>query len=178
MKSINLNCCLKDQPLTASLAAWLLIFYKEDYWIDNREYDMLREAVITTLKTETLPKLAKISSSRIDPRIVLSDIHSCSHNNPILLYSDYSELINNLKTSRISLVDDRNEAEVVLVLEPVKNFLSIPISQKICQFPYEGGLVRKVVSYFSLDKDYDSSTSVRNTFVSLTLILSYRTYYH
>jgi hypothetical protein len=43
----------------------------------------------------------------------------------------------------IRFVDSPEEADFLLLFENISNFLSIPLHQRVNQFPYEGGLVRK-----------------------------------
>jgi len=134
------------KSLTASFVAWILaIFDDESLW----PKDGIREQFIAGAQqacdyyhlTERVSKEVKIKE---DPRS--KEILAFTRPQVVKVYTDYEILLKEVKLTSdyFVFVDTPEEADYLLVFSQIKNFMSIPISQKVCQFPYESALIRKV----------------------------------
>ena len=62
---------------------------------------------------------------------------------PIRIFTDSSTVRRTLRSQLFEFTDEISEADVLFMVNHVKNFLELPITQIVSQFPFEGGLVRK-----------------------------------
>lgn len=134
------------RPLTASLVAWLLaIFDDESMWPKDGTREQFIAAVNQSCdyfhQQSKLPKDVKLKQ---DPR--LKDIKEVTYPQVVKVFTDYEVLLNEVKLSSkwFTFVNSAEESDYLLTFSHVKNYLSIPIHQKVCQFPYESSLIRKV----------------------------------
>mmetsp|Transcript_40972 Transcript_40972/g.41843 ORF Transcript_40972/g.41843 Transcript_40972/m.41843 type:complete len:542 (-) Transcript_40972:78-1703(-) len=135
---------LNGEALSVSKAAWLIARYPHDRWADPLEYEALLNAIQPQLQTSL-----NVSGNPRQPRIDRRDLSTCpirnGNDSPIRLYSEYDKVIENYVGKNVQIVPNADEKEVdaLLLVSPVKDFFSLPSSQLICQFPFEGGLVHK-----------------------------------
>ena len=89
--------------------------------------------------------------SRKDSRNDIWEIHnppdsSIERNDKdIKIYADYDFARMTLK--QYNIVDNIEDADFLLTASHLTNFYALPMHLKLCQFPYEGGFVRKVYHY-------------------------------
>ena len=158
------------KSLTISRACMLLSMFPEPHsWMHVSEFEMLSSGVenakmevegnrtcsssSNTNKEATLP-----SDPREEPLESLQAGSSCKSSSSGMrktkIYCDYQLILDLVGkedadvgldpfTSRYEFVCDKSDADFLLILEHVRNFLSLPLYQRVCQFPYEGGIVRK-----------------------------------
>ena len=157
--------------MTISKAALLLSAYpNREHWVHNSEYDMLSDG-LTAAKKEA-SEGNKASSATTKPQTLRSDPREVPSKRPnesecwasssgngggqtkVKIYSDYSLVLDLVAkeepnngvgpfTSRFEFVNDKTDADFLLILEHVKDFMELPSHQRVCQFPFEGGIVRK-----------------------------------
>jgi hypothetical protein len=137
------------RPLTASLVAWLLaLFDDEEMWPKDGTREQFITAVNQTCdyfhQQSLQPKEVK---HKQDPR--LKELTTVSRPQVVKVYTDYEVLLKEVKISseHFEFVNSAEESDYLLTFSQVKNFLSIPIHQKVCQFPYESSLIRKVIGF-------------------------------
>lgn len=144
-KLVSLNLLVVNQPniqLTASLAAWLLTLVPEDLWEDS-ELSMLRDGVVAACK-HFKELTTERSVAKCDPRFEKDGQTLANRTPPITIYTDYDLILSTGVPAFLKLVDSVSEADFIYTVKNVSNFLSLPLNQRICQFPYEAGLIRKV----------------------------------
>lgn len=139
---ISLNDLQAVTPLTISLASWILSTCSEI--LSASERDALDAAVQQAMAAATLEntKLNDVdtnyrSDNRGPPSVPKPP--SVEH---LKLYTDYDYLVRLTIPRKFTLVETPDEADYLFLVNNVKNFYSI--HQRVSQFPYEGGLVRKV----------------------------------
>eukprot|EP01036_Dinobryon_divergens_P025701 gene25703-34278_t len=131
--------------LTVSKAAWLLAaFPYSAQWKDIHEFNYLNHAVSTGLQEAKKQHSGPTSSPElVDPRSPIA--FSVTSSPVVAIYTDYPVARDVLsRSSSFKLVDTSDEAaDFLLVTAHIRDFLSLSPAQRVCQFPYEGGLVRK-----------------------------------
>jgi hypothetical protein len=138
---------LENRPLTLSVGAWLLAVYPPHEWENVQEYEMVRSGV-AAVQTADLPAVPAITKERRDPRIPSpvkesGSLSAADQSIIVKIYSDYADVLQYIPSTRFSLVETQDEADVALLVGHVGNFLKLPKHLIVCQFPYEGGFVRK-----------------------------------
>ena len=159
---------LPGKPLTISKAALLLSAYpNRTCWTHESEYKMLCDALTAAKKEAAEAEKANSSSSdqqtlRSDPRQLPPEwpegsgsvSYGSDGRGKIKIYTDYQLIVDLVAKeevdrgidpfcSRFDFVNDRSEADYLLIMEHVKDYLNLPPRQRVCQFPFEGGIVRK-----------------------------------
>jgi hypothetical protein len=107
-------------------------------------------------KDKRLDELGEMVQSLKDKKQAISSSLS-SLRDPIVvkIYSNYEAILQlpflmgyfDKKSKRhyeLQLTKNREEADFLFLTEQVKDFYSIPLQQRVNQFPYEGSLIRKV----------------------------------
>jgi hypothetical protein len=149
---MQLGESLQGKPLTLSIGAWMLASHPQrSQWRYDQEFDMVHSAILGASDTArdplALPCVPTPSQHRSDPRGEIKD--SAPEEDkavaPVIkLFTDYDEALKTkLPRDMFELVDNASDADFLLLVANVKDFLSIPPRQRISQFPYEGGFVRK-----------------------------------
>ncbi len=140
------NLAYAQKPFTVSLASWLLHFFDNSTLWPTEVRDSLQHAINQACvefhrkKGNPLPPTA----SRVDPRV--EQINQLPERpSRIKIFTDYEVLLKEvtLKSSNIELVPTEEEADFIFTTRQMKDFLKMPIHQRICQFPYEAALIRK-----------------------------------
>ena len=138
----------EGKNLTRAWAAILLsIFDDPRLWEDPREYEMILAGV--QCSDEPLPLASKVSE-RKDSRPFNAEEETAKPP-PITIFTNYPHLqlqedpegCCDDSSFSFQFISERENADFLFVLENVTNFYSISERQRICQFPYEGGYVRK-----------------------------------
>jgi hypothetical protein len=66
----------------------------------------------------------------------------------VRIFTDYEVLTEALTTipmpKGLIYVEKEEEADFVFTCRHVRNFLQLPLHQRVCQFPYEAAIIRKV----------------------------------
>lgn len=149
MEQINLGYFqLRNKSLTVSLASWLLEYFHETHWWETNTLNSFTSAIASACKQfkETLlaPKSIGLpkKDSNLQERI---DYVSTLKSATLRVYSDYEVAKDILSHSKfVEFVNSLSDSEFALTLGHVKDFITMPINQRICQFPFEAGLIRKV----------------------------------
>lgn len=153
--ALSLSSLQQEKALTISRAAWLLYtFPDEDAWLNVEEHNYIKSAVMSAAPLENTVLLDDLpmaddskDSMKYDPRgtddMSIFTWNHQSSKQKIKVFCDYEVLeeINEYLID-IELVKTKEEANFWLICEQIKNFLTIPSSVRVCQFPYEGGYVR------------------------------------
>lgn len=153
MTSINIQAyLLTGKPLTVSIAAWFLeVFNKPEQW-DRGLLDNFQQGIAHACDQheKQLKERAK-PMDRKDPRA--DQIAILPKKDKHLIFTDY-EVAKEIPLRNVDLafIDDKDAADFILTAVQVKNFLNMPIHQRICQFPYEGALVRKDLILLTIRK--------------------------
>lgn len=148
----------KNGNLSISFAALCLSIYKDlEEWSNVDEYNMISSALVEPMSKAPTFFASSKSSDIVDPRGEFNYSWPQNRSRP-RVYTDHPQLLELIKLeltfdevsrytlpfhSRFDFVLFPVDADFVLTLQHTRNFLSIPEHQRICQFPYEGGLVRK-----------------------------------
>lgn len=134
--------------LTVSLAAWLLAYFPESSAWDISQYQSLVagvEAACSQSRSATAPKPLSKADSQVAERTAKFPMADAI----VKVYTDYDvakELLN--APEIIQLVKTEKEADFILTVAHYKAFTSLPLHQRVCQFPYEAAFVRKVLLQF------------------------------
>ena len=137
------------KPLTLSLAAAVAAYYGPEAFLNPQEHAFVLDAIE---KAGTVPPLVPATAARRDHSPV--ERRTFRLGDPVRVFTDY-ELLRDLlqvgelgkeTSSSFVLAEQREDADLLCLVSHVKNFLSLPSHQRINQFPFEGGLVRKVTS--------------------------------
>lgn len=134
---------------TVSLAAWLLAFFNDESLWQEAYLQNFKAGIEQSCQQYHLtPPTPPQTQTKKDPRC--EQIKEVQQPAVIKIYTDY-DLCKALpfNSPYFEFVDDQNQADFLLIFKQVKDFLNIPIRQKICQFPYESCLIRKVISNIS-----------------------------
>ena len=124
--------------------------------------------IVQGLEAQPKPLLLPMSNStqRSDPRGEVTSscigcVETSGQSGRITVYTDYSlikelvevEIANSSDpslstsscpfTSRYRFIESREDADFLFILEHVRDFVRFPRLQRVCQFPFEGGLVCK-----------------------------------
>ena len=164
MKKYTLNEQLqKGRPLTISLAAAIVAYHGRVSFENIEEYDYLLANVNKTIDyplpcaTEiTLPRKQPVSYA--NPTLTNNKTACDDTGIVIKVFTDYDVIVDVFKLFvtnvcgtdiitdfnwKFELVDSKDDADYLFLTEHIRNFFSIPHSQRVNQFPYEGGFVRK-----------------------------------
>jgi hypothetical protein len=90
-------------------------------------------------------------SGRKDDRS--DEINAVPKKDVVTIYTEYDVAKEiELDSRYFQFTEDKDTADFLLLPLQVKNFLTLPVHQRVNQFPYEGALVRKVriITYFIL----------------------------
>lgn len=141
---LNLGALLNGKQLTLSSAAWLLARYPDPIMWEVKEYNMVHGAVEAALaQIKSLPCIPDIDELRMDKRVPQISM-STTLGAPMKVFTDYSDARRHVEAADyLQLVETVEEADFLLVLKQVTNFMHTPLNQFIGQYPYEGGFVRK-----------------------------------
>ena len=143
------------KPLTLSLAAAVAAYYGTDAFSNPHEHAYVLDAVKRAGSEP--PPGPTMAVGRRDDRC-FEDQRIFKIGDPVRVFTDYELLKDLLKTvehssDRLSvfvLTEQREEADFLFLVSHVKNFQSLPSHQRINQFPFEGGLVRKVIVFLAI----------------------------
>lgn len=147
----DISSQLSGNGLTASRAAWLLCFLPPKTWRFKEEHDMLLNGV-KQAGTSPLPcaEPSNTSKPRKDSRQEAWIVHPShdslfSNHSPTKpkIFTDYEFAREALRAANCLLSENLEESDFLLTVSHISNFYSLPMHLKLCQFPYEGGLVRK-----------------------------------
>lgn len=145
MESVNLGYLSEHKKnLTVSLAAWLLAYFPNDAAWDCGQYQSLIAGVdaacvqnrsIVSIKTPT----------KIDHRAVERTEKFPATNAIVKVYTNYDLAKNVLNAPGVvQLVESVKDADFILSVAHFKALTTLPTHQRVCQFPYEAALIRKV----------------------------------
>ena len=140
---VSLQQFVSEKPLTISNAAWILALDLEyEHEEEEAQLAQLVKQAIDAVDFDDLPK-ASHSGERADNRVDDCHINSDDSKSGIKVYTDFEVLVEVEQqiAPMVRLVKSREEADFLFVCERVTDFLSI--NQRVCQFPFEGGYVRK-----------------------------------
>lgn len=131
--------------LTVSRLAIALRLCARKVWPGGEEnHDELSQAVSDALKSASLPGLGQpLPRPRRQDKRKNTTNHERSSKSPIRVFTDYALVRRYLRSKLFVFVEDEKMADVLFLVRHIKNFLSIPTTQLVSQYPYEGGLVRK-----------------------------------
>jgi len=157
--SLNLTNVQAHRTLTVSLAQWLVVVYDSDDWLDKQELASLYAALAASgfgdvedddegerkgkAKARQLP-CASHSVDRKDPRPEADELPPPPPSF-VKIFTTWEAIVS-LKDKlgpKVLVVDSAKEADFLLLTENVQQFVSIPSHQRVGQFPYEGGFIRK-----------------------------------
>jgi hypothetical protein len=143
-----------ERPLTLSIAAWLLARFKPSDF-EECELCMLQQGISSAvIELPCCPPPP--CGGRIDPRCsgIESSIDGYTttkgSERKLKVYTDYQFALKTFEklTTLVDVVDNAEDADLLFVMDNIRNFLSISQRNQVCQFPYEGGLVRKVSRHY------------------------------
>lgn len=165
----DIAASLAGKQLNAATAAWLLCSVPNRIWSSFDELTMLVDGVQHACQITPLPCAAVIDPAkpRGDSRLSKESILNCSYDdeqndieyhdsqqrNILKVYTEYDiakEFIQQRSryhgdtTLDIVLVESLDEAQFLLTTAHISQFLQLSKELIVCQFPYEGGFVRKV----------------------------------
>lgn len=129
--------------LTASLAAWLLAYFPDSSAWDNDQYQSLVAGVDGAClqnKHSVVQKGPMKRDSLYSERIAKLP----AANAVVRVYTDYSVAADSICSPNIMLVENEEDADFLLIVAHFKKFTTLPHHQRVCQFPFEAGLIRKV----------------------------------
>jgi hypothetical protein len=130
------------RPFTAALAAWLLAFYSDEAMWEPHLRENLVNALSAACNAQQLFSPSQ-PSGRKDPR--MQQIIALEKKDSVSIYTDYNVAQHvDAIDEKLRLTVNKEEADFLLISTHVKDFMSLPIYQRVCQFPFEGALVRKV----------------------------------
>lgn len=157
---LDLQTIQKNSPkqLSGGLVAWILAFYNDPTCWNKSDMDSLTvavdHAVAQFYSSQVVLKEEDVRIKR-DPR-EYSESSILSSTEKVKIFTDY-ELLQQIFVEcpndhplheRFQLVSNRNEADYVHTCLQTQNFLMLPANQRICQYPYEGCIVRKVTTIY------------------------------
>jgi len=156
MESVNLNYFAEHKKnLTASLAAWLLAYFPDSKQWEAGHFESLVAGVdgaCLQTRSVVIQKSAMKRDSQVENRV-----SKFPPNNAIVkVHTNYDvarELLN--APDVIQLVDREEDADFILTVSHFKTFTTLPLHQRVCQFPFEAGFVRKVPFPFVHIKRYN-----------------------
>ena len=138
-------------PVSVSFVSWVIETCPEILY--DHELLSLQEAVHMALKDTKLINPAPVTSSselKRDKRSTNHDDDTFVVPNSISdlkVFTDYEyfgkNLIDKLDLA-FQLVNTKEEADFLFLAHNIRDFYSIPSTQRVNQFPYEGGFVCKV----------------------------------
>lgn len=146
MSTLDLQPLLATgKQLTASTAAWLLaVFQNEKYWDASMRESFVSGVQAACEQAADVQGKAPVSG-RQDPRLETIIESQPKDKDVLLVYTDYEFASHvELQDAHVRFTDDRASADFLLLAAQVKNFLALPVNQRVGQFPYEGAIVRKV----------------------------------
>ena len=160
--ALSLSSLQQEKALTISRAAWLLYtFPEEDNWSNIEEFSYIQNAVTTAASLENTALLDDLPMADNSKDSMKHDPRGTNHANnsddnvgsiftwnremkqKIKVFCDY-EVLEEVgeHLTDVELVKTKEEANFWLICEQIKNFLTVPLNVRVCQFPYEGGYVR------------------------------------
>ena len=138
------------KPLTLSLAAAVAAYYGPEAFLNPQEHAFVLDAIE---KAGTVLPLVPATATGRDDRSPV-ERRTFRLGDSVRVFTDYEVLRDLLQAGELGketssafvLAEQREEADLLFLVSHVKNFFSLPSHQRINQFPFEGGLVRKVTS--------------------------------
>lgn len=144
-ETYSLSSLLADASLTASTAAWLVAVVPKYRWLSPDERDYLITAANEAAK-KPLPR-ASSEVRRGDTRDWTDPVIDYRNHEGFrpCIYTTYEYGKTVLSVvDECDIVTDMNDAHFILTHLSVSNFYELPQYLRVNQFPFEGGLVRKV----------------------------------
>lgn len=145
MENISLGYFAQyNKNLTASLAAWLLAYFPDSNSWDSGQFQSLVagvEGACLQNKSSAVQKSSVKRDSQVSERI----LHFPAKDAIVKVYTDYDvarEILN--VPGVIEMVEVQKDADFLLTVAHFKAFTTLPLNQRVCQFPFEAGFVRKV----------------------------------
>eukprot|EP00667_Euglena_gracilis_P010235 EG_transcript_10416 len=130
--------------LTASHAAYVLCTAEDSDWGCSDEAQQLRAGVRAAVDAlcGALPMVPPPDPARPrgDPR---PEDEPWPPARPVAIHTDYAEVRAAVTTAAVRFVAGPQEAAFLFLTRHVTDFLALPPAQRVAQFPYEGGFVRK-----------------------------------
>ena len=145
MESVSLNHFAEHKKnLTASLAAWLLAYFPDNKQWEAGHFESLVAGVDgACLQTKSI--VIQKSVLKRDSQVADRVSRFLPSNAIVKVYTNYEvalELLN--APDIIQLVEREEDADFILTVSHFKTFTTLPLHQRVCQFPFEAGFVRKV----------------------------------
>ena len=145
MEPVNLSYFAEHKKnLTASVAAWLLAYFPFSNKWEPGQFESLMSAVDgACLQTKSV--VTQKSIMKRDSQVADRVSRYPSPDAIVKVYTNYEvaqELLN--APDVIQLVDKEEDADFILTVSHFKTFTTLPLHQRVCQFPFEAGFVRKV----------------------------------
>jgi hypothetical protein len=151
----SLSFALKKQ-LSPSSAAWFCSLYPDSSKWDMTLLTALQQAInqaisafhsqlLTTIEQRHMLKLKKDPRVKKDITNIIPEeqqflIHIFTDYEALeIIFRDYPDL-----STKFLLTKDQEIAQFIVTCKHVRDFLSLPFTQRICQFPYESAFIRKV----------------------------------
>ncbi len=134
--------------LTVSLAAWLLAYFPDESLWDHDQMQSMVVGVasacqqIRSASAATIPPLPPKKDANTQERIASFP----TSDSIVKVFTDYQvakDIVN--MPGSVVFVGDEQEADFLLTLAHIKNFTTMPFHRRACQFPFEAGLIRKVI---------------------------------
>ena len=132
-----------ESGLSASTAALIVSAIPTGEWANDDERRALEAALTPELcRPPTLPMAAAPPPDRGDPR-PRDATRPTATARRTRVFTDYPALRADAREARVDFVDDEASADVLWLVRHVRSFTEVPAHQRVLQFPYEGGFVRK-----------------------------------
>jgi len=140
--------------LTQSTAVLILCQYPcKSEWVHPEEYEAIKKLVVDATD-ETLPSLTKSNTAKRDNRPYIAN--NALKMKDISVYTDYEFGYQSMKAAGIPCVlgplgiyppvsgaENLSYHNFLFLMTHVKDFTTLPSHQRVAQFPFEGGFVRK-----------------------------------
>ena len=135
-----------DAQLTPSKAALVLATYPAATdWHSSAEWQQISGYVAQACRVASrlLPMVPPPDASR--PRRDTRPLAAAARaaDAPWRVFTDMTAPRKAVRRSGVQWVDDQGDADVWITTQPIRDFISLPPSLRVSQFPYEGGFVRK-----------------------------------
>jgi hypothetical protein len=149
---INLNYFAEKQKnLTISIAAWLIAYFPDSKSWNYDQLQSFNAAILAACKQNTLDLKPIIKTNKKDSNIFGRIELFPAVDKVVRIYTDYDlakELIN--MPDFFQIVNNEEDADFLLTMAHMRDFVSLPLQRRVCQFPFEAGLIRKVSVYHNI----------------------------
>lgn len=134
-----------QKNITVSIAAWLSAYFPDEELWDIDLLNSFKAGISQACEANKVPTVIGASVRKADSRCDDRKQLLPSIGSNIKVYTNYEvakDVIN--LPDLLTMVDSEAEADFILTVSHTSNFTAIPLHQRICQFPYESGFIRKV----------------------------------